>query len=282
MKNKKQTLKNNRIIDWLLYKPLLFAISTFIGVSAVVLLYAFIVSMLTISKIPLAISIIAVVLGTIYYMIKKLPHDEMPRQDFIAITNGASLISVISSIIAVSAIGFYGAVIQQKMMMMFLLHQTAFSLIMISITLLSLYILGVAISGIYAKYKRVTTMGITPWKAILSMPFTFLMLWTPGYLIEEKAKKSNMSIKSKWYTRFNNWVMANFSNTLFVFLFLLFAKSVIAGLSSSILTLALLIIYTLWYVKHKQDFVKNINDGYALTSVGINIAIVLAVIISLL
>jgi hypothetical protein len=61
---------------------------------------------------------------------------------------------------------------------------------------------------------------------------------------------------------------------------LLFAKSVIAGLPTMILTVALLIIYTLWYVKHKSEFVKTINNGYALTSVGINIAVILAVIIS--
>ena len=214
-------------------------------------------------------------------MIKKLPHDEMPRQDFIAITNGASFISIASSIIAMITLGLIGNGIKMKMMMMYLLHPTMFTIIMISIALVTLYIIGVAISGVYAKYKRITTMGVSPWKAILSMPFAFLMLWTPGYLIAEKGnKKSNLLIKSKWYNRFNNWVLSNSSNVLFVFLFLLFAKGIIAGLSTLILTIALLIIYTLWYVKHKSDFMKNINKGYALTSVGINIAILMAVILS--
>lgn len=280
MKAKKQTTQTPTLINWLFYKPLLFAVSTFIGVSAVVLLYALIASMLTLSKTPLIIGGTIVVLYTIYYLIKRLPHDNMTRKDFIAITNGASIISIASSIVAIFTIGFYGAIIQQKMMMLYLLHPTIVNIMLIAIALLSLYLFGVAISGIYAKYKRVTTMGVSPWKAILSMPFAFLMLWTPGYLIEDKDKKSNLLIKSKWYNRFNNWVISNFSNVLFVFLFLLFAKSVIAGLPTMILTIALLIIYTLWYVKHKSEFVKTINNGYALTSVGINIAIILAVIIS--
>jgi hypothetical protein len=54
----------------------------------------------------------------------------------------------------------------------------------------SLYLIGVALSGIYAKYKRATTLGIKPWKVILSMPFAFLLMWTPGYLIKDKDTKS--------------------------------------------------------------------------------------------
>ena len=214
-------------------------------------------------------------------MIKKLPHDEMPQKDFIAITNGASIISIASSIIVMITLAIIGHGIKMKMMMMYLLHPTMFLLILLSLALVTLYVFGVAISGVYAKYKRITTMGVSPWKAILSMPFAFLMLWTPGYQIEEKGnKKSNLLIKSKWYNRFNNWVISNFSNILLVFLVLLFAKGVIAGLTTLVLTITLLIIYTLWYVKHKSDFVKNINKGYALTSVGINIAILIAVILS--
>jgi len=217
----------------------------------------------------------------VYYMIKKLPHDKVYRSDFIAITNAVSIISVVSSIIAISVFGIYGPIFQRKMMMMYLLNPVLFTVIFLAVTIVSLYILGVAISGVYAKYKRATTIGVSPWKVILSMPFSFLLLWTPGYLIEEKTNKSNLSIKAKWYTHFNNWVLANFSNVLFVFLFLLFAKSVIAGIPTTILTVALLVVYTLWYVKHKSNFIKNINDGYALTSVGINLAIIIAVLLSL-
>ena len=205
----------------------------------------------------------------------------MYRNDFIAINNGASIISIATSLIAILSIGLAGPMIQRKMMMMYLLHQSAFLIIFIAIILLSLYILGVAVANIYAKYKRATTMGINPWRVILSMPFGFLLMWTPGYLIEEKGKKSNLVIKSNWYNRFNNWVLSNFSNVLFMFLFLTFARCVISGLPTLILTTALLVLYTLWYVKHKSDFVKNINNGYALTAVGINIAVLVAVLLTI-
>ena len=214
-------------------------------------------------------------------MIKKLPHDKLYQSDFVAITNGASIISIVSSIIALSVFGLYGSLFQRKMMMLYLLQPVVFGIIFLTITIISFYVLGVAISNVYAKYKRATTIGVTPWKVILSMPFTFLLLWTPGYLIEEKTKKSNLVIKAKWYTRFNNWVMSNFSNLLFVFLFFVLAKAVIAGLSTLIFTGAMLVIYALWYTKHKSDFIKNIDNGYALTCIGINLAILISVVMLL-
>lgn len=276
-------MKNiTQLKQWLLNKPVIFSLMCFGIITAVALIYSFIQTFLKFETLlPMYIIFAGAFIYSVYYMIKKLPHDEMPRKDFIAITNGASIISIASSIIAMITMGLIGHGIKMKMMMMYLLHPTMLFLILSFLALISLYILGVAISGVYAKYKRITTMGVSPWKAILSMPFAFLMLWTPGYLIEEKGnKKSNLLIKSKWYNRFNSWVLSNSSNILFVFLFLLFAKGTIAGLSTLALTIALLIIYTLWYVKHKSDFVKNINKGYALTSVGINITILMAVILS--
>ena len=276
-------MKNiSQLKQWLFNKPTLFSLLFFglvvvlgLGFSAVQALFHFE------TLAPLYFIFFLSFAYSVYYMIKKLPHDKLYQSDFVAITNGVSIISVVSSIIAISVFGLYGPAFQRKMMAMYLLHPTLFTVIFIAITLVSLYILGVAISGVYAKYKRATSLGISPWKVILSMPFAFLLLWAPGYLIEEKTKKSNTVIKAKWYARFNNWVLTNFSNTLCVFLFLLFAKAVIAGIPTTILTVALLVIYTLWYVKHKSDFMKNINKEYAMTCVGINIAMITATVLLL-
>lgn len=271
----------SQLKQWLLTKPIIFALILFCSVTVLGLLLSVIQTFLPFEP-TIAVSAIFIIslAFAAYYTIKKLPHDKMPQKDFIAITNGASIISLASSLFILSIYGIYAGTLRQKLMMMYLLHPGMLNVILGLLIAFALYILGVAVSGVYAKYKRATTIGVTPWKVILSMPFAFLLMWTPGYLIEEKGNKSNLLIKSKWYTRFNNWVMANFSNLLFTFLFLLFAKTIIAGTSTLILTIALLIIYTLWYVKHKSDFVKNIDKGYALTAVGINIAIILAMILT--
>lgn len=266
--------------QWLFNKPAVFSIMFFGLITILALAYSVIQTLFHFEAFTPIYFIFAIsFIYSVYYMIKKLPHDNMCQSDFVAITNGSSIISIISSIIALSVFGLYGQLFQRQMMKLYFFQPVIFGILFLSITLVSLYILGVAISGIYAKYKRAITMGISPWKVILSMPFAFLLLWTPGYLIEEKTKKSNLLIKAKWYARFNNWVMSNFSNILFVFLFFVFAKAVIAGISTLIFTSALLVIYALWYTKHKSDFMKNINGGYALTCIGINLAMILSVIL---
>ena len=274
---------NNSLKSWLFNKPILFVLLSCICTIIFSLIASVIDSVFTISdttyQTMVTIFALAAFIYPIYYMIKKLPDEKMYRNDFIAIVNGANIISLVASFIVILTLGLYtGSDIKRDLMFMYVLQPTLFTILALIAGLSTVYLIGVAISGIYAKYKRCRQMGIDKWKIILSMPFAFLMLWTPGYLIDDKNKKSVLEIKSKWYSKFNKWVVSNFSNTLFVFLFLLFCKNIISGLPTILLAFALLVLYTLWYVKHKKDFVKNINNGYALTAIGINIAIIMAVL----
>ena len=275
--------EKTKLKSWLLIKPLMFTLWCLILGTILGFTYSFIQSVFNFeSMIPLYILCALTFILPACYTIQKLPHEKMGQNDFVAITNGAGFISIIASLVAILTIGFYGENIQRDMLMMYILHPTMFYSILLFVFVTSLYLIGVALSGIYAKYKRATTLGISPWRVILSMPFTFLLMWTPGYLIKDKEAKSELEIKSNWFKKLNKWVLANFSNTLFMFLLLLFFKCVIAGTATLVLSALLLILYVLWYVKHKSDFIKNINKGYALTAVGINLAILIAVVIQLL
>ena len=275
MQTEKTPLKS-----WLLTKPLVFTLWFLILGLILGFGYSVIQSVFNFETItPLYILLALTFILPACYTIQKLPRDKMNQSDFVAITNGAGLISITASFIAILTIGMYGNQVQHDMMRLYILHPTTFYILLSFIMLTSLYLIGVAISGIYAKYKRVVTLGISPWKVILSMPFAFLLMWTPGYLIKDKEIKSALEIKSQWYSKLNKWVLSNFGNTLFAFLLLIFFKSLIAGSATLILAIISLVIYALWYTKHKSDFVKNINKGYALTAVGINLAILLAVII---
>ena len=275
--------EKTKLKSWLLIKPLMFTLWCLILGTILGFTYSFIQSVFNFdSMIPLYILCALTFILPACYTIQKLPHEKMGQNDFVAITNGAGFISIIASLIAILTIGFYGENIQRDMLMMYILHPTMFYSILLFVFVTSLYLIGVALSGIYAKYKRATTLGISPWRVILSMPFTFLLMWTPGYLIKDKEAKSELEIKSSWFKKLNKWVLANFNNTLFMFLLLLFFKCVIAGTATLVLSALLLILYVLWYVKHKSDFIKNINKGYALTAVGINLAILIAVVIQLL
>lgn len=271
--------EKTQLKSWLLTKPITFMLWFLILGLILSFGYSVIQSVFNFeSMIPLYVLLALTFILPACYMIQKLPHDKMNQSDFVAITNGAGIISIIASLAAILTVGGYGQNIQRDMMILYVSHPTMFYILLSFIMLTSLYLIGLAISGIYAKYKRATTLGISPWHVILSMPFTFLLMWTPGYLIKDKEIKSGLEIKSHWYSKLNKWVLSNFGNTLFVFLLLIFFKSLIAGTATLVLAIISLIIYALWYTKHKSDFIKNINQGYALTAVCINLAILLAVI----
>ena len=271
--------EKTQLKSWLLTKPITFMLWFLILGLILSFGYSVIQSVFNFeSMIPLYVLLALTFILPACYMIQKLPHDKMNQSDFVAITNGAGIISIIASLAAILTVGGYGQNIQRDMMILYVSHPTMFYILLSFIMLTSLYLIGLAISGIYAKYKRATTLGLSPWHVILSMPFTFLLMWTPGYLIKDKEIKSGLEIKSHWYSKLNKWVLSNFGNKLFVFLLLIFFKSLIAGTATLVLAIISLIIYALWYTKHKSDFIKNINQGYALTAVCINLAILLAVI----
>ncbi len=271
-------MKNNKISNWLFYRPLLFAVSTFIGCIAIVLLYSLFASLFTLSSLPLTIGIAIIVLWAIYGMIKRLPHDKMYRNDFIAITNGANIITIVLSIIFVLIAGFNPEFFQNKIDMLWQSNPILFWALGLLSIMASLYLTGLIVSNVYAKYKRARELGVSPWKIILSMPFAFLLIWTPGYLIPESKQKSNLEINNASYKKFNTWVVSNIKNTTFTFFVFLLLGNIYTKTSTWIWTAILLIIYALWQLRYKNNFIKSINRGYALMCVGINLAVILAMI----
>jgi len=277
---KERKQNKTQLKSWLLTRPLGFALLCICFGTLFALVYALVQTLFGIeSFIPIYVLFTLSFILSAWYMIKKLPHEKMNQSDFVAIANGTNIISIVASFVVIYGVAFRGFFIGRDVMALYLFHPTTFYTLFGISVFVSLYLIGVTISGIYAKYKRAVTLGISPWKVILSMPFAFLMMWTPGYLIKEKENvKPNLEIKSNWYSKFNKWVLANANNTLFMFLILLFIKSLGAGITTMIFSALLLVIYALWYTKYKSNFVKSINDGYAMTVVGINIAVLLAVI----
>ena len=265
---------------WLFKKPVLFATYFFIIAILITGIFSVIKAWSGIGiESYIFLLTISFILSAYYFIIKKLPHEDMSRNDLIAISNGYSLISIIIPLILLGFIGTDDAVFERKIIWLYLLHPILFTILAFVIILVVLYLFGAAISCIYAKYKRARTVGFSKWKIICSMPFTFLLMWMPGYLISEKSTKTNLEIKSKWYSEFNNWVVSNSYNVLFTFLLFLLFRNIYSGLPVLILTISLLIIYALWNLKYKKDLIKNINRGYALTAVLINITIIIFTLI---
>ena len=279
-KNREQT---NSLRTWLFYRPIMFSLLSFGATFMVLFLYSVIAAIFNISASePLAILLILTFGWTIYYMIKKLPHGDMHRDDFVAITNGCSLITILIPLITLLITGRDIGLLQYKFLQLYAYHPVTLWIIGILAILVYLYVFGVTISNIYAKYKRAVQIGISKKMVIFSMPFAFLLMWTPGYLISEPKHNSTLKISTKWYARFNKWVVKNATNTLFTFLMFVLFSNLFSGPLSLLLTGSLLIIYAMWNLRYKTKFMKNINQNYAWVAVGINIAILLVIILRML
>lgn len=288
MPQKKQ-LKNNHkksnysslLRTWIFDKPAFFAVLSFGIMFIVSLVYALIASVLNLSDSrPLFFLLVISFVWSICYLIKKLPHDEMPRNDFIAITNACCLITTFIPIITLLITGTNIALIKRKLFFMNMHNPGMLWVMFLCVALLYLYVFGLVMSNIYAKYKRAREIGIDNWKIICSFPFSFFLMWTPGYLINDKKNTSKVQIKTHWFSRLNKWIVGNKQNTILAFCILLLLSNMFAGLSTLLWIGFLLAIYILWYVKHKTKFLKNINNGYALSAVSINIACIIILIIS--
>ena len=278
-KNKKQN-ETSWIRTWIFDKPAMFAVLSFGIMFIVSLLYSAVASLLNISNsYPLGILLFLSLVWSIYYLIKKLPHEKMYRGDFIAITNACSLLAVGIPTLTILLVGNNINALKQKLFFMYMTNSNMLWIVFLCTALLYLYVFGIILSGIYAKYKRATEIGISKWKVICSFPFAFLLMWTPGYLINDKQNGSNLTIKTRWYSKFNKWIIANSQNTLLAFLIIVFLTNMFSGLESLLLTTFLLVIYVLWHVKHKKDFLKNINNGYALSAVSINLTIIFILLV---
>ena len=106
---KSQTLqrKTHSLCNWLFKKPMMFALLSFFTIFAVTFVYSIVAAIFNSSAVnPLMFLVFLSFCWTIYYMIKKLPHGEMYRDDFVAITNGCSLITILIPIITLFFVGY--------------------------------------------------------------------------------------------------------------------------------------------------------------------------------
>jgi hypothetical protein len=280
VQRKRTNVKKTPLKTWLFDKPAMFSIITLGATVLITFLYAIFAAIFNITSSDALAALLIITFGwTTYYLIKKLPHGDMSRDDFVAITNGCNLICLFILLLAVLFTDSNIIVLQHKIMWLYVFHPVILWIIGIFTALFNLYLFGVVIANIYAKYKRAVQLGISKWQVIASMPFAFLLMWTPGYLISDKKHETNLEIKCKWYRAFNNWVVNNAVNALVTFLAFVLLMNLFSGALSLLLTGFLLVLYALWNLRYKTKFITNIKKGYTWTAIAINLSVWLVVIL---
>lgn len=270
--------KSQSLLTWLLWHPLKFALIAF---GLIVLISAVLNAMGVSTDGPIAFGvIIAVVIAaaiTFWYM----PRDNMDRRGFIALNNAQTLIATTIFWASAIIIATYQAQITNKLLWMATMQSGMFFTIFVLVGVFYMYLFGVSLTNLYTKYQRCREMGISPWKIILSMPFGFGLLWTPGYLLDDGNKNnSSVTISARWYERLTNWIMSNPIYTTLAFALIVIYSGFFAGFNAALLTLASAVVFAIWLrIAGLSGFRRAQNRTYAYVAIVVNIAIIIGFIL---
>ena len=270
--------KSQSLLTWLLWHPLKFALIAF---GLIVLTSAVLNAMGVSTDGPIAFGvIIAVVIAaaiTFWYM----PRGNMDRRGFIALNNAQTLIATTIFWASAIIIATYQAQITNKLLWMATMQSGMFFTIFVLVGVFYMYLFGVSLTNLYTKYQRCREMGISPWKIILSMPFGFGLLWTPGYLLDDGNKNnSSVTISARWYERLTNWIMSNPIYTTLAFALIVIYSGFFAGFNAALLTLASAVVFAIWLrIAGLSGFRGAQNRTYAYVAIVVNIAIIIGFIL---
>lgn len=267
--------KNNRLLSWLVTRPLMFAVIAFITMTATTLIAGTIGGNIA-GPLANILGIIAF-LGACAWLVRKLPAGNLDRHNFIAITNAQTVITSFALIISSFLFLYNYQAIMLRLLWMESHSTPAFMIIVIAMVIFYLYICGLFIANLYAKYRRIRAMGVGMWKTLATAPFGFCMLWIPGYLMPNATNKTDNN--NGWYNRFTNWIMTHPSRSAGALVILILLTGFTFGFNSIILTLGLAALFAIWCAIIGPDKMrKNLSGVYSTTAIIINVVTILGII----
>lgn len=273
----------NKFITWLAWGPLKFSVLSLVLMTLGAVLYSVMANWIAGAPTPggvlAAMGVgLALAVGAYIYM---LPHDMLDRRGFIALNTAQT----ITASIAFLAAGLFFVLNANSLMnglwLMRIQHSPSFLILAILVSLFYMYLAGIFVGNIYAKYLRARAMGASPWKIIFSMPFGLSMLWIAGYAVPEKAPKAAViNIRAKWYARLTDWIGARMTNTVLALAVLIAVGGFFFGTSHMLITIAMGLVFAGWLrMTGSECLRKSIPGIYSTVAVVLNIITIAAIFI---
>lgn len=278
----KQQPESISLSAWTLWRPLLFAALSFAimcGVSAIYLIVAPLVSGAP-AMWPLWFLFAIGITGTTYFMLRRMPRGDLSQRGFIALNN----MQVIVMYLALFGTIIITTQLQRIAYQMIMMGRAGNTLLVFAVgvaSIFALYILGLGLSNLYAKFRRVRSMGVPVWAAILSLPFSFGLLWIPGYILPDNTKvKSCVTVRSAWYEKLTNKIAGSIVTSTLAFVILMLLSGLLLGAQSLLITGILLLAFFAWrFIYGATKFQKNISGVYSWFAVATNIIMIIATIV---
>ncbi|MFQ6703877.1 MAG: hypothetical protein ACLRFP_02220 [Alphaproteobacteria bacterium] len=270
-------MNTNTLKHWLVKTPIFFAITSFLFAIVVAILCGLILKDANPTMPIVGIAITITTLLSAILAIRRLGIHKMDRTGLTMIFNTEMLILAIASFVSFITLMKF---IPFQIWLYNLMQSTGgiiFAIILATcIVLASLYVFGLTIVGLWAKFLRARTMNIPLWKIICSIPFGFDMIWIPGYFLPNKTdKKPILNTNTNWILKLTNWTMTRPANAGLIFTSLIILTGLFSGISGTLLTLSMLMLFGIWAIQiGAKKFEKTIGNTYATTAVVINILII--------
>lgn len=270
----------SKLSTWVFWAPLRFAITSFIALGIVGILYTLIAGKIyapaPIPMQPLLWLCAITCIGCIAAMLHKLPCTNIDRFSFIAIHNIQMLIATIFFIAFTYTIISNANEIIFRLILLETKSQPYFILTIFTFAIVTMYFFGILLSNIFAKIRRIQTLNIPTWKIICCIPFGFSALWTPGYILETNNKANAVTIKSNWYKKLTNKITEHQSSIVATFSVITMLSGFIYGLSGILLTYTLALIFGIWVLNiGTKKFLGHIAGKYTNWAIVVNIILII-------
>lgn len=273
---------NQNLSTWTLWQPLKFS-CLFFGLTCILMfLYSIFCAVFGTLLSPIMLTIITSFsfIFCLYKLIKKLPKHNMDRTSFIMIHNAQTILYFTGTIL--SAFVFFEYASQNINNILF--AQSNISIIsLIFLTIFSIFLLtliGLRISNIYAKFRRIRSFKIPTYKIFLTMPFGFSALWIPGYILAPtNQEKTNTKTQLKWYKKFTKWATSTLSNCIISFILISICLDLFFNFNSTLLLTTFALVFGIWALQiGAQKFTEKITGAYTNFAIIANIVLLVATI----
>lgn len=279
---KKQSGQPISLMSWTLWRPLRFAIISFAIMCGVGALYSLIVPHIMATPImwPLWVLFGICLGGTTYLMLRRMPRGDLSQRGFIALDT-LQIIVMYLALFGTVLVATQLQRIAYQMMMAGHAGNTWFVITVAVVSIFALYMVGLGLSNLYAKFRRARSMGVPAWAAILSMPFSFGLFWIPGYILPDTTTpESCVTIRPKWYDKLSQKIADNIIASTLAFVILTLVSGLLAGMQTLLVTGIILAAFFAWAAIYGvAKFKKNIGGAYSLFAVCTNIIMIIATII---
>lgn len=267
---------SQKLTSWLITRPALFAITSFAFMLIVAVICSLTIGQLLPENIASPIAGVAVTMGflaAIVMLVRGLPAQNLDRRSFVAINNLQTFVISLSFMATTLLIVTNYQQIMLRLLWLEANSAASFIAIMLAAGLFSMYLTGLFIANLYAKYRRVRAMGVPMWHIIYTIPFGFTMLWIPGYMLPGAPQKNPaLPVHSGWYAKLTDWIIARPINTAMAFVVLILMSAFLFGFHATILTFTIAIAFAIWVmITGVKKFKDNIAHGYTWAATALNI-----------